>query len=1692
MTLTPLGIVTDATTSWIVSQVNAALGSDVLTLSDDNGLSVGLAVAGEPRVAVDNLQSGPSGVSGRLHIDGLDTAPLSADLFGDFSVALSAFDVTVANGGIASLHIAGALTIPYFTNRDGSAETVDIDVSVRSDGTLAVTLSAQQSGSTTPDGLVQLHYDLPLDATIDLEIAALEIDRDTAGVWKVTVSGSLALGTGAAAGQSPLAWPSVDLRGLSIDSAGHVTLAGGWIDLPSQAALDFYGFHIALQKLGLGNDQSGRWIGFTGDIHLVEGISLGGSVRGLQINLDTGSVSFTGVAIDFEIPGVIAFTGDVEHMHLNPGDDPTTQGLPASFPTPADVFAGGVDITIEVAALEIQGTFIVANVTISGVATPCFFLTLDAELPVGIPLFLDIALYGLSGLFATNLYPTVGDDTWWNWFKYPTVNGAPDETQGADYTATDPDKWLNPRPGAFALGAGATIGTQDDGFTASAAIAFMIILPGPVFSLIGRANILSKRIDGPSGPANFDAMATFDGNTGIFDLVIDAQYSIPVVLEIQGTAEVYVNPSPPVLPSPVWFLALGKPPHEKRVSARVLDLFESDGYFVISDTGIVTGFWVGYRNSWSFGPLSVSIDAYIAGQGAVQWSPFQIAAGVELHGEVHLDAFGIGLGLTADALLEATAPNPWWIYGSFQVEIDLPWPLPNIGASVSLSWGGNDGSVPPVPLALNVVNATLADHGASDRYELLAHRPKATVNEKNPGDTVVYDSGATGMLAAQPTGYWAGLYPSVESDASPVLPDLVPDQLARAALVPQDSHFALTFAHPVVDGAGFANPSAVQPESATVSTPPIVGPDDMSNLDLTPAVQWLIRHSLVELALYQYDDAAEVWDLAAATPQGTAPLPLAGTWMAPDPAKNGAKPMTALRVSPYLTESGQSFMPTWSGAAATLGTTFIDQDLTFVCGIGLHAAAIATGSGLPSGLRFAGQGTVTITFPTAVQLGAVAGVHVGSGKSPFTPLQVSDGNGQPLPLVATSTDGSGVSTLQFDGSAPLVTAIQIEVGSGQAYLMAVSYSTPDVRLAILPDAPAMYALKTVTRVEAGRVDSSGNANSQPVPDGDPIIEFAYFQCASGPGTAVFEPGPVGPSGFRSPLPFQAPPQPSLAEAAGSPSSASPTGGRLNDLATYTQWSWPGDGDMAAYYGYDVNVEFDETYVVDLYAAFGAGGTGGFTATSRQAGGFPLHFRCVDRNNDHTLLVPIAVHVGSVPQQSALVGAETIPAMPATIDPQRQVVNGLAGIERAGTAIEVATTPTPSAVALKGAAELLDWAHAAAVSGTSTPTAAGSPAAHAALQGVLAGAGVGVGIGSLKTGLVVDPGLYGLINHELEEQQAAAAAQALWFKPLAPATRYSLDVVAGALVDERGRASRLIGGLETVFDQSDAINTLAALEGYLAREDALTTLQRVQFTTSRYATFADQVANIGLQLAGAGATPVRRYAAPGDLSAATWLASAGHDGNRPTLLTDYQQARSDLASMVWRFDGLFDETLAQPFADATQGNGEVALRAQRMVTELAWQKFAAATSESFDGLIAALGRPDLASSQKVPAPPDTEVSLLTVNSDAEVTAFLIESPEPIPWRRLWPWLSLQPADFRSPSLPTPFVLWSTDGTRALIVPDGKPEGAYFLSMAFQGNIGAEISCITLAGTSVTERVAIGPILLAPYPIRRPRLLESPVK
>lgn len=1641
-----------AATNWVVTQVNAAL-PDALNLSVDpaTGLSMTLTVPGAPVVTLSDLNWSGGTPSGELSLAIPAASDVSLDLFGGLNVALTAFDIKLDAG--FSTTVSGKLDVPFFSGND----SVNVDIAVKTDGSVSVTLSAQQDNAT-PDGLPQLSYTFGV-ATITLTLSSLQV-AETNGTWSVSLSGSMDIET------ADLQWPTFDLKGLSIDSQGKVSLAGGWINLPSQTGLSFYGFSVALHQLGFGSDASGDWIGFNGDIQLVEGISLGGSVQGMKLHLSTGEVSFTGVAVDMEIPGVIAFNGAVDHVSLQSGDDPTTYGLPAGFPVPANVFAGDVNVTIEAAGdLAIDGSFVVAQVTQKdGSVTTAFFLALDLELPVGIPLFLDVSLYGISGLFATNLAPvdpTLSGDSWWDWYKYDSKFAIIDKS-GTEYSATDEQKWLNPVPGAFALGAGATIGTQDDGFTASAAIAFTIILPGPIIALVGKADILSPRIDSAKGDANFTALATYDGNSETFDLVIQPQYSIPVVLDIEATAELFVDGG-----SGVWFLALGKPPHEQRVRARIFDLFETDAYFVVSNTGLVTGTWTGYKNSWSFGPLSASLDAYLATIAAIQWKPLQIAAGIELHGEVQLSAFGIGIGITADALLEGTAPNPFWVYGSLQVELDLPWPLPNVGATISLSWGGNDGSVPPVPLALSTVNAALLDHGTSDKYELLAHRG-APVNAQAQNDTVVYDNpNAPGILAPAPAGYWSGKDPNVATDYASILPDLDPSTLGWASVVPQDSHFTLAFAHQTADqNAGFVNEQAVQPDSATVSTPGIVGPDDLSNLNPNPpAVQWLIEHALLEVALYSYDAGSNAWQLEAAAPQGAAPRDLPGVWLASPDGKSAAKPNTSLKVIPYKVRPGTFASAAWGDTLETFATHFSDQGLQFDCAAGIEVPSVSASSqSRPPGLTFistvAGGASVTITFPATVALNAISVLSIGSGEFPFSVPTFTAAGAALSPAGSSQDPITNIFTLTFDSTTPPVAAVEMLVGNA-TILYSIAYQTPDVKLPILPSAPALYALKVVTQIEAGRVDGNGNAAFVPVADANPIIEFAYFQTASGPGVGVL----AGPSDPQTP--FVLPADPGLVAAAPPAPKAFPAGGRLGDLATYFQWSWPTDGDLHAYYGYDFSAEFNETYVLELYAALGFGDF----ATLRR-GSSPLHFRCVDRNNAHTFSVPVAAQVPSIPQQSALVAEIGVPALPQTIAVQANV--------------------PPTAVdphVFERAAELVDGAVAGrplVLRNLDAVTQAIVKSAAGEITGLAHSGSIGGSIGII-------PSFGGLLHHEILEQQAAAAARAAWFKPLAPLMRYRLDIVPGP-------AGRDLNGdfgnyrypsFPAIGEAADAIGALAALQAYLAGEDALTSLQQIEFATSRYETFSAHCANAIAQTQGAaGSAPLRRYGAQVDPQG--WLQTAANgDGTRVSTQGTYVAAREALAQLVATFDPLQDALLPGTSPPAPGSSGQTALRLGRASTNTAWSDFAAATSASFDGLVTALGWPQFASAQHAPLPPDTELSVFTTNADTDIVAVLLESPEPFAWRRLWTTTVLQAHGFFSEALAGTTVLWNADGTRALVIPQGNVTGTYVLAMSFQGDIGAEAPCILLDGSAVEESIAFAPLVFAPLRIwRRPVHLEVP--
>jgi hypothetical protein len=602
-----------------------------------------------------------------------------------------------------------------------------------------------------------------------------------------------------------------------------------------------------------------------------------------------------------------------------------------------------------------------------------------------------------------------------------------------------------------------------------------------------------------------------------------------------------------------------------------------------------------------------------------------------------------------------------------------------------------------------------------------------------------------------------------------------------------------------------------------------------------------------------------------------------------------------------------------------------------------------------------------------------------------------------------------------------------------------------VPAAILPWAPALYALKTVTTIAAKR---AGAAEFAPVDNGSPIVEFSYFQTAAGPGTA-------GGPGAPATTPQQPPPFPQLANnAAASPSATElqppsrfPTAGGLMDLTTYTQWSWPLDGATAAYFGYDVNVEFCETYVHLLYRAFAYG--------TRH---LPwLHFRCTDRNGNHTLLAPSIIgSVPSIPQQSAVAAGAVVPQLPACVVGIEQPIRGLTEL----------TTLLQS--------------RAGRLPPTRAPLASSSSRSVASLPATLRSLGLDTQASALAVQRL-GPGVAAGLLHQIQEYQDALAAPQLWFRPLQPRTRYTLDVVPGPLEPNQDLSAPFPAGMATyaaIMAATDPISLLNALNAYFDWEASLVTLKRVQFTTSRYPTFSAHMANAVAQPGALpGTAPVRNYSSAQDPF--DWLSASPNLVNRyDGVLNQYLTYRGKLADVIVDFDPLADSLQATGSAAV---NGPAALVDLRKAVAKDWEALNDASGALFDGLIAALGLPDLATGKKPVAVPDTEISLITDNSKQWVTAILLQSPEPLPWQRIWRWIwTSNPGGLPLPML----VVWRADGSSGLLIPVEEIRGSRTVTITFQGNVGAEAPCITQGGLGVVETVALGPIEMGPPLLRVP--------
>jgi hypothetical protein len=740
------------------------------------------------------------------------TPPLGASLFG-MEFALKQVSLTFVQNALTAGSIIGEATLPFFDT------PLEVEICPNLSGSFLVRL-------TSAGGLVTLTK--PGVLTLAVESLGFKVEGS---VFTVLLSGKIRPLIG------DIDWPAFAVRELAIDSQGHVRLDGGWLDLPDQYALDFYGFKFEITKIGFGNSEDGgKWIGFSGGLKLVEGLSAGASVEGLRLTWysDTRPVRVTleGVGVELLVPSTLRLKGTIAYRELKVGTEVVHR------------FDGRVKLELLALDMSIDATLVVGTASAAGDTYTFLAIYLDVELPAGIPLGpTGICLYGMAGLFALSMEPDKhADEEWYGigagegWYH----RGTPGVT---DLAA----KWVN-RRGSLALGAGVTLGTMaDNGFTFSGKVLLVIVFPGPIIMLEGKANILRERA-GLDGEAMFRALAVLDGRAGSLLFGLDAHYQYGdggELIEIRGSVEAFFS----FADASAWHLYLGmREPRDKRIRAHILNLFEANSYFMLDARQVALGSWVGYDKSWRFGPLRVTVEAWIEGNAALSWKPVHLHGDLWLHGKAELSVFGFGIGLSVDARFEAEVFDPFHVLASFAVSINLPWPLPDFDATIELEWGP-DPVDPPLPMPLK---------------EIAVEHFKVTESWPLPR------GGATPLLLpnydTDGDGFRANPVPDVATQKASAAPAYTP-------VVPLDARPHLTFGRAVHDLAKVGvNALPVVPEYERIGDP---------EQNQGPVK---VKYSLTEVALDKWGGAGWI----AVARKGMTPNPpgvaaLYGSW-APVPA----------------------------------------------------------------------------------------------------------------------------------------------------------------------------------------------------------------------------------------------------------------------------------------------------------------------------------------------------------------------------------------------------------------------------------------------------------------------------------------------------------------------------------------------------------------------------------------------------------------------------------------------------------------------------------------------------------------------------------------------------------------------------------------------------------------------------------------
>lgn len=629
-----------------------------------------------------NLIIGTGGISGKIAL--VTTGDPFHQKLGKFEVSLNMVAVELHQNSFVSSDIKGKLKINGFKDAGGVNDAViDIGVHIGNDGDFNV-IAVSTAG-----------IPLKIPGVLDFNVKSLGFGKDDDRFY-LSTSGTITctFNIPALTLDRPIAF---EMKELIIWDDGQIELRGGNIILPQALTLKIGPVKLSITAISFGSyERNGRkykYFGFDGGVNVNPGgVDVRASGVKVYFTVDSGPfdlfVRIEGIAIDLIIPGsksadeaTVLISGFLQVKE----PDTTVPGSNAGTE-----YGGGVSFKLPKAG--IGGSAAMRLIP----SLPAFIV--DTELSISVPIPLgntSLGIYGFRGLIgfryvADRAYPPLGlapDASWYEYYKK--------KVQLTYKEGINIDKFAQRK--GFAIGAGVTIGTLTDSGKAFSAKLFLLLSLPDALLLQGQAAIMAERVDLSPNDPPFSVLIALTKQS--VEAAFGVAYKLPsetgAILDLNALIEMgfYFQDSS------AWYINIGRDlPESKRVTARIVTLFDAWSYLMLSASGIKAGAGASWEFNKGFGPVKIELRAYLDAQGRISFKPKQIGGAVHIGGSVAVKVFKFKLGLSAAASLAAESPHPFIVTGSVEVCIDLPKPFKKFGGCFTLDFTWTfDPNVPKDP-----------------------------------------------------------------------------------------------------------------------------------------------------------------------------------------------------------------------------------------------------------------------------------------------------------------------------------------------------------------------------------------------------------------------------------------------------------------------------------------------------------------------------------------------------------------------------------------------------------------------------------------------------------------------------------------------------------------------------------------------------------------------------------------------------------------------------------------------------------------------------------------------------------------------------------------------------------------------------------------------------------------------------------